>query len=213
MHPLLLIHVLNVRLSLHQRLLTSLLPRPSVFLSSPSRLSDCRPSFIDNHKAQPLLERQSFSFTSLVGVTVIRLHLYAIHHFHLTTSFNPNRLIDLCKSRRFLGPAHWKQSWATYTSTTTIATLAKGRQMRLQEQTLSQPDSLEHQFWAARPPAQTIAATAPSSRLSMLLPRPPLPGLLVATQPSTLVTQFNRQLAPRSITSPLPPAVTTLLQQ
>jgi hypothetical protein len=106
MHPLLLIHVLNVRLSLHQRLLTSLLPRPSVFLSSPSRLSDCRPSFIDNHKAQPLLERRSFSFTSLVGVTVVPLHLYAIHHFHLTTSFSPNRLIDLCKSRRFLGPAH-----------------------------------------------------------------------------------------------------------
>jgi hypothetical protein len=105
-HALPLTHVLNVRLSLHQRPLTSLLPRPSIFLSSPSRLSGCRPSFIDNHKAQPLLERRSFSFTSLVGVTVVPLHLYAIHHFHLTTSFSPNRLIDLCKSRRFLGPAH-----------------------------------------------------------------------------------------------------------
>ena len=209
MHPLPLIHVLNVRLSLHQRQLTSLLPRPSLFLSSPSRLSDCRPSFIDNHKAQPLLERHSFSFTSLVGVTVIRLHLYAIHHFHLTTSFNPDRLIDLCKSRRFLGPAYWKQSWATYTSTS-IATLAKGRQMRPQEQTLSQPGSLEHQFRAAQPPAQTMAAPAPSSRLSMLLLRPPLPGLLVATRHSTLVSQFNKHLALRSTTSPLPPALTTL---
>ena len=97
--PLPLIHVLNVRLSLHQRPtdLAAASPFPILVLTIP-RLSGCRPSFIDNHKAHSLIKRHSLSFTSLVGVTVIRFHLYAIHHFHLTISFNPNRLIDLCKS-------------------------------------------------------------------------------------------------------------------
>lgn len=67
-------------------LLTSLLPHSSLLLPSPSRPSDCRPSFTDNLKAQPLLAHHSLFFTSLAGVDVIpvppslRLALFTSRH-------------------------------------------------------------------------------------------------------------------------------------
>jgi hypothetical protein len=62
--------------------LTSLLPQPSLLLPSPSRLSDCRPSFIDNHKAQSLFETTAHSlFTSLVGVALFDFSFFTIRLF------------------------------------------------------------------------------------------------------------------------------------